>query len=159
MARSQRAIVVIVAALLAVPVVLAAAVFVALQVFLHTDNAADLDPAVAVNIRIHNDSDAPIDRLWLGRGPIPGASNNPTFRTRYTDIAVGADSEYQTVEHYPPNYEGAEVVFGDESLSVDPRVLTPMVADLQPGGYYTFVLDRQGDQAVVTGLTTDPAPS
>ena len=158
-AKSQRAIVLIVVAVLAVPVALALAVFIAAQFYLHADNAAGLDPAVAVNIRIHNNMDDDIDRLWLGRGITPGASNNPTFRTRYSDIAAGADSGYQPVEHYQPNYEGVEVVIGDDTFSVFSDTLGPQVADLAPGSYYTFVLDRQGDQVVVTEVTTDPAPS
>ena len=149
----------IVLAVAALPIALVAAVLIGVQVYLHTDSAADLDPAEAVNIRIHNSLDAEIDRLWLGRGTTPGASNNPTFSTRYTDIAAGADTIYQPVEHYSPNYEGATVEIDDRPYAVSTLILRPLVADLQPGGYYTFVLDRQGDQMVVTEVTTDPAPS
>lgn len=158
-AKSQRAIALIVLAVAAVPILLAVTVFAALRIYLHTDAAADLDPAVAVNIRIHNGMDVDIDRLWLGRGITPGASNNPTFRTRYTDIGVSEDSPYQPVEHYQPNYEGLNVVNGDDNFIVFSDTLGPLVAELQPGGYYTFVLDQQGDQVLVTEVTTDPAPS
>lgn len=159
-AKSQRrALVLIGVAVLSVPLLLAGAAFAAIQIYLHTDNAADLDPAVAVNIRIHNDMDVEIDRLWLGRGIDPASSSNPTFRTRYSDIAAGADSGYQPVEHYAPNYEGAEVVVGSDTFPVDPRALAPLVADLRPGGYYTFVFDQQNGLIVVTEVTADPAPA
>lgn len=159
MIRSQRAIVLIVAAVVVVPLLAAGAVVAALRAYQDGDSAADLDPAVAVNIRIHNDMDTEIHRLWLGRGITPGASNNPTFRTRYSAIAVGADSPYQPVEDYLPNYEEVTVEADGYPDGVDVRRLAPLVADLQPGGYYTFVLDQQGGQVVVTQVTTDPAPS
>ena len=148
----------IVTAAVIIPVVLAGVTMVALALFVKGNAADDLDPAAAVNIRVHNGTDGDIDRLWLGREIEDGSPDNPSFTTRYTDIGVGEDSAYLTVEHRRPNYDGLSFLIDGERFAVDPAALGPQVRELAVGGYYTIMLDQDGDRAVVTDVTTDPAP-
>lgn len=142
-----------------VPVLMAIGTMVALALSLRGNDAADLDPANAVNIRIHNGMDARIDRLFLGRDVAAGATEDPSSHTRFAGIDQGEDSAYLTVAPGAENYDNISFTMGGEDWSVDPLLLRPEVAELAAGRYYTIVLDQQGDQAVVTEVTADAAPS
>lgn len=149
----------LIAAVVIVPLLLAVGTMVAVALALNGDKAADLDPAEAVNIRIHNGMDGDIDRLWLGRGVDPASADDPAFHTRYDGIDQGADSRYLTVGPELVNYDSL-------NLTIDGRSYTAVRFDLQlgleplpVGGYYTIMLSQDGDQAVVTQVTTDPAPA
>lgn len=141
-----------------VPILMAVGTMVALAMSLRGNDAADLDPAEAVNIRIHNGMDARIDRLFLGRDVAAEATEDPSSHTRFAAIDQGADSDYLPVAPDPANYDNISFTLDGRDWSVDPLLLRPEVADLAAGSYYTIVLDQEGDQAVVTEVTADPAP-
>ena len=149
----------LIAAVVVVPILMAIGTMVALAVSLRGNEAADLDPAEAVNIRIHNGMDTRIDRLFLGRNVADGATEDPSSHTRFAAIDPGTDSGYLTVAPDADNYDNISLVIDGEDYTVDPLLLRPEVADLAAGGYYTIVLDQEGDQTVVTEVTTDPAPA
>lgn len=148
----------LIAAVVIVPLLLAVGTMAAVALSLRGDKAADLDPADAVNIRIHNGMDADIDRLWLGRGIDPASAEDPAFHTRYDGIAQGADSRYLTVKPDLANYDSLNLTIDGQSFTAIRFDLQLGLEPLPVGGYYTVVLDQEGDQAVVTGITTDPAP-
>lgn len=141
-----------------VPILLAVGTMVTLALALRGNDAADLDPAAAVNIRIHNGMDGRIDRLFLGRDVTAAATEDPSFHTRYAGIDQGGDSDYLPVAPDPDNYDNISFVMDGRDWSVDPLLLRPDVADLAAGRYYTIVLDQEGEQAVVAEITADPAP-
>lgn len=142
-----------------VPILLAIGTMVALALSLRGNDAADLDPAQAVNIRIHNGMDARIDRLFLGRDIGEEATEDPSSHTRFAGVDPGRDSDYLTVAPGAENYDNISLVIDGEDYTVDPLLLRPKVAGLTAGRYYTIVLDQDGDQAVVTGVTVDAAPA
>ncbi len=140
-----------------VPILLAIATMVTLALALRGNDAADLDPAEAVNIRVHNGMDGRIDRLFLGR-EVAAATKDPSFHTRYAGIDQGGDSDYLPVDPNPDNYDNISFTMDGRDWLVDLLLLRPEVSDLAAGSYYTIVLDQEGDQAVVAEITTDPAP-
>ncbi|MEZ5410422.1 MAG: hypothetical protein R2761_20490 [Acidimicrobiales bacterium] len=159
MARSGRTSAKLIAAVVVVPILMAVGTMVALALSLRGNEAADLSPAEAVNIRIHNGMDARIDRLFLGRDVAPGATEDPSSHTRFAAIGQGDSSDYLTVAPGAENYDNISFVMDGEDWSVDPLLLRPEVADLAAGRYYTIVLDQQDDQAVVAEVTADAAPT
>ncbi len=156
---SRRTSTKLIAAVVIVPILMAIGTMVALAVSLRGNDAANLDPAEAVNIRIHNGTDARIDRLFLGRDVAADATEDPSSHTRFAAIDPGADSAYLTVAPDPDNFDNISFVVDGKDWSVDPLLLRPKVSDLAAGGYYTIVVDRQGEQGVVTEVTADPAPA
>ena len=118
--------------------------------------AADLSAEEAVNIRFLNQSEQPIETLWLGRGTADTAA---TFTTRFVDIPAGALSEYLPVEPNGFNYRGASFTNGEQrwiARGFEPQELLGADA-LSTNTFYTFTIDTEGNDLVLVDVQVDEA--
>ena len=123
------------------------------------NEAIDLPPSEAVNIRIRNDTGDAIDRVRLGLNLF---DNTGTFETIYVDIPNDGQSDYLPIDPSSgANYSEADLSANSVSDSREIQLGLEEslgVSELELG-YYTLVFGVENGRFALLDFTVDESPA